>query len=106
MDSERIVNNYARTLSFSVVLFGMEPYSGKKAKAMLKQNDKVIKAYEVAIPLEAEKTFGRSDKLVFRLQCYFYFWKKEIITDKPMILSIVTGNKKKHHFYFSGADIK
>jgi hypothetical protein len=105
-DSEKILSDYAGTLSFSVVLFGAEPHFGQKAKVMLKQDKKVIKAYEIAIPLEAEKTSGHSDKSAYRLQCYFYFWEKEIVRDKPMILSIVTDDKKEHHFYFAAANIK
>lgn len=104
-DGETILHNYAGTLSFSVVLFGNEVNFGQKAKILLKQNEKFIKAYEVIIPLKAEK-IGSSNKSNFRLQCYFYFWEKNIICDKPIILSIVTSDKKEHQFYFSATHIK
>ncbi|WP_378956734.1 hypothetical protein [Pelosinus sp. sgz500959] len=105
-DSKRIFENYGNVLSFSVVLFGDNPYFGQKAKVVLKQNKKVIQNYEVVIPQEAEETFKRSDKAVFRLQCYFYFLEKKIACDKPMILSIVTDQKKVHNFYFATANVK
>jgi len=105
-DSEKILNDYAGTLSFSVVLFGTEPHFGQNAKVMLEQDKKIIKAYEVVIPLEAEKISWNSNKSAYRLQCYFYFWEKKVARDKPMILSIVTGDKKEHHFYFAAANIK
>ena len=54
-DSERILNNYDGTLSFSVVLFGNELHFGQKAKVVLKQNKEIIEAYQVAIPQKAEK---------------------------------------------------
>lgn len=106
VDSERILNGYAGTLSFSVVLYGSEPQFGRKAKVILKQGKKHIEAYEVAIPRKAEKTTGYSDKSAYRLQCYFYFWDKKVVQDKPLTLSIVTGDKKEHHFYFATANIK
>lgn len=105
-DSERILNNYAGTLSFSVVLYGSEVHFGRKTKVIIKQNEKVIKAYQVAIPLEAEKAVSDSNQPLFRLQCYFYFWEKNIAWDKPMTLSIITGDRKQHRFYFNTAKIK
>lgn len=105
-DSERILNNYDGTLSFSVVLFGNELHFGQKAKVVLKQNKEIIEAYQVAIPQKAEKKIKNFDRPSFGLQCYFYFLEKKVASDKPMILSIVTTDKKEHNFYFATANIK
>lgn len=105
-DSKRILDNYVGTISFSVVLLGKNENFGQNANVVLKQNKKVIKTYEAVIPPKGEKTIWRSGKTLFRLQCYFYFLEKNIACDKPMILSIVTNDKKQHNFYFSAADIK
>jgi len=106
LDGKRIVNDYAGTLSFSVVLFGTESEFGRNATVMLKQGEKVITPYQVAIPLNAEKTTRYSKKSAYKIQCYFYFFDKKVDFDKPMILSIVTGDKKEHHFYFVTTNVK
>ena len=106
LDGNTILNDYAGTLSFSVVIFGTEEKFGRNATVMLKQGKKIIKPYQAAIPLNAEKAPRYLEKSAFRLQCYFYFWDKKVDFDKPMILSIVTGDKKEHHFYFVAANVK
>lgn len=106
MDSGKILNDYAGTLSFSAVLVGTEPHFGRKAKVTLRQGKEVIQAYAVTIPAEGEKTTWHAGQGNFRLQCYFYFWDKKILLDQPIILSIVTDDKKEHHFYFAAAKIK
>ncbi len=105
-DSEKILKDYAGTLTFSVVLFGAEAHFGQNTKVTLEQNNQIIKAYEVIIPKEAKKTVGQSNKLNYLLQCYFYFKEKEIERHKPMVLSIITGDKKTHRFYFSSKNVK
>lgn len=105
-DSERVVQNYLGTVSFSVVLFGNQPHFGEKAKVILRQDKKKIKAYEVVIPKEAEKKIGSGKQKSFKLQCYFYFGEKQIDPNKPMILSIITGDKQQHQFYFHTKEVK
>jgi len=105
-DSEKIVTNYNGVLTFSVMLYGAQPQFAQNAIVELKQGDTVIKAQQVTIPTTTEKNIKKSDNASFRLQCYFYFSTKDIVYDKPIILSIVTKDQKKHSFYFNLAHLK
>jgi hypothetical protein len=105
-DSEKILTNYNGFLTFSVMLYGTEPKFAQGAVVELKQGNNTIKAQQVTIPAVAEKVLKSSDKPTFRLQCYFYFSSKDIVYDKPIILSIVTKDQRTHSFYFDFAHIK
>ncbi|HEY3425644.1 MAG TPA: hypothetical protein VGL27_12670 [Negativicutes bacterium] len=105
-DSERILTDYAGTLSFSVTLFSATPFFAKNAIAVLQQDHKVITAYQATIPPEAEKTTWNPNPPFFTTQCYFYFLEKDIIPNKALVLSIVTSNKQEHRFYFDISRIK
>lgn len=105
-DSEKILTNYNGFLTFSVSLYGTQLKFAKNAVVELKQGNTTIKAQQVTIPAAAEKVLKGTDKPIFRSQCYFYFSTKEIAYDKPIVLSIVTNDQKKHNFYFDFAHIK
>ncbi|MBC8015430.1 MAG: hypothetical protein H7X79_06765 [Sporomusaceae bacterium] len=106
LDSERILTDYTELLSFSVVLFGEKQDFAQKANIILKQGDKVIKAYQINIPSSAEKISTDGGQPLFAAQCYCYFSEKKIELNSPITLSIVTGDKRKHLFYFDIAKIK
>lgn len=105
-DSERILTDYTELLSFSMVLFGDKEDFMKNAHVVLKQGKKMIKAYQVNIPLSTENIAKDGGQPVFKGQCYFYFLEKEIQLDKPIILAITTRDKKQHSFYFDMPKIK
>ena len=124
VDSERILADYTNLLSFSTVLFGTEENFAQNANVILKQDKKMIKAYQVNMPIHAEKiskdktpTVDQAsavdkmpvlDKvpLVYKGQCYFYFIEKEIDVNSPITLVITTSDKLEHVFYFDMAKIK
>jgi hypothetical protein len=105
-DSEEILTNYNGFLTFSVTLYGTKEKFGQHADVRLIQGNTSIKANQVVIPPLAEKMVRHSDKSTFRLQCYFYFLDKGIVRDKPIILSMVTNDKRKHNFYFDLTKLK
>lgn len=105
-DSEEILTNYNGYLTFSVTLYGTQEKFGQNTSVSLKQGNTLIKAYQVNVPVLAEKIVKHSNKPIFRLQCYFYFLEKDIVFDKSAILSIVTNDKKKHNFYFDLMQLK
>lgn len=104
-DSERIITDYSGTLSFSVTLFGKNPAFIKGATAVLKQNKKTIKAYQVTAPQEAEKCTWLASKL-YMAQSYFYFSEEDIDLTKPVILSVTANDKQERKFYFDLAKVK
>ncbi|MBP2658133.1 MAG: hypothetical protein H6Q69_1165 [Firmicutes bacterium] len=105
-DSEDILTNYNGYLTFSVTLYGSQEKFGQNAVVTLKQGDASIKAYQVVIPPIAERMAKSTEKPTYRLQCYVYFLEKNIVYDKPVILSISTKDKRKHNFYFDFAQVK
>jgi len=105
-DSEDILTNYNGYLTFSVTLYGSQEKFGQNAIVTLKQGDASIKAYQVVIPPLAEKMAKSTEKPTYRLQCYVYFLEKNIVYDKPVILSISTKDKQKHNFYFDFAQVR
>lgn len=105
-DSEKILTNYNGFLTFSVMLYGAQPNFAQGAIVELRQGNTVTKAQQVTIPPTTEKVVMNSDKPGFRSQCYFYFSTKDIVYDKPIILSIVTKDQRTHHFYFDFIHIK
>lgn len=104
-DSERIITDYSGTLSFSVMLFGKDDGFIKGATAVLKQDKKTIKAYQVTAPQKAEKCTWLPNKL-YTAQSYFYFSEEDIDLNKPVILSVTMNDKKERRFYFDLAKIK
>ena len=106
LDSEGILADYSGLLSFSTVLYGDKQNFMKSAKVVLKQNKKVLKAYQVIVPPNGEKISRDGGQPQFIAQCYFYFLEKEIISNTPIILSITTNDKKEHSFYFDMEKIK
>lgn len=105
-DSEEILTNYNGYLTFSVTLYGEQANFGEKAIITLRQGDTLIKAYQAAIPAKAENLAKNNEKPAFRLQCYVYFLEKEITYDKPVIVSIITNDKRTHNFYFDFSKLK
>ena len=105
-DSERILTNYMGLLSFSVVLFGEKQDFAQNPEIVLRQGNKVIKAYQIYVPTNAEKIFNNEGQPSFAVQCYFYFAEKKIKLNSPITLSIVTEDKRKRLFYFDIAKIK
>jgi len=106
LDSERVVADYKELLSFSIVLFGEKQDFTQNARVDLKQNKKVIKAYQVYIPANAEKIVKDEGHPLFKAQCYLYFWEKDIELDAPVTIVITTSDKKIHSFYFDLLKIK
>ncbi|WP_378952105.1 hypothetical protein [Pelosinus sp. sgz500959] len=106
LDSERILADYTNLLSFSVALFGEKQDFAQNANVILKQNNKIIKAYQVNIPVDAEKISKDEIPSVYKGQCYFYFVEKDIDLDSPISLVISTSDKKEHIFYFDMAKIR
>jgi len=100
LDSERILADYTYLLSFSMVLFGDKEDFMKDAQVILKQGKKVIKAYQVNMPIATEDISKDGGQPLFKGQCYFYFLEKDIQLDAPVILAITTRDKKQHSFYF------
>ncbi|MDF2636181.1 MAG: hypothetical protein K0R78_3055 [Pelosinus sp.] len=105
-DSEKILTNYNGYLTFSVTLYGTQEKFGQRAGVALKQGKTLIKAYQTVIPPLAEKMVSHSDRTTYRLQCYFYFLEKDIVLDQPIILSLITNDKKKRNFYFDLTQFK
>lgn len=98
-DSEKVLSDYAGTLSLSVFLLGEDPEFNKNCSVIFKQGEKVIKPYQVIIPSKTETNHVVGTK-GYSMQCYFYFYEKEIDVAKPVYLIITTGDKKEHRFYF------
>ena len=106
LDSERVLADYTESLSFSTILFGNKEDFVQKAQVVLKQDKKIIKAYQINIPASAENISKDPGQPLFKGQCYFYFLEKDIKLDAPIILSITTSDKKQHSFYFDMLKIK
>ena len=106
LDGERVVADYTELLSFSTVLLGGQQDFAQNASVTIKQDDKVIKAYQIVIPLSAEKVSQDTGQTLFKAQCYFYFLEKDIELNAPVKLLISTGDQKGHSFYFDLAKIK
>ncbi len=105
-DSEDILTNYNGYLTFSVTLYGSQEEFDQNAVVTLNQGDASVKAYQVVIPPIAEKMAKGTEKPTYRLQCYVYFLEKNIVYDKPVILSISTKDKQKRNFYFDFAQVR
>jgi hypothetical protein len=106
LDSEEVLENYSGLLSFSTVLFGEKEDFAKDASVIVKQDNNVIKAYQMIIPAEGEKVHLDKGQTIFNAQCYFYFFEKDIVPDLPIILSVRTTDQKEHNFYFDLEKIK
>lgn len=106
LDSERIVADYTDILSFSIVLFGDKQDFAQNARVILKQDNKVIKAYQVNIPPNAEKIVKDEGQPLYKAQCYVYFLERDIELGVPVSLALTTSDKKRHSFYFDLAKIK
>lgn len=106
LDSERILTDYTDLLSFSIVLWGEKQDFAQNASIILKQDKKVIKAYQINVPVNAVKISKDEGQPLFRAQCYVYFLEKNIQLDAPVTLSITTRDKKSHSFYFDMKKIK
>lgn len=106
LDSERILADYTNLLSFSVALFGNQQDFAQNAQVVLKQAKKTIKAYQVNIPLQAEKISKEEGSSLYKGQCYFYFMETDLDLDSPITLVITTSDRKEHAFYFDMAKIK
>ena len=98
-DSERILSDYAGTLSLSVFLIGEDKNFNQNCTVIIKQDKKTVKPYQVIIPIELQAVPGTPPGL-FGIQCYFYFFEKELQMTKPIHLIVITGDKKEHNFYF------
>lgn len=106
LDSERVLADYTELLSFSIVLFGNKEEFAQNAQVVLKQGKKVIKAYQINVPLHGESISQDGGQPVYKGQCYFYFLEKDIKLDSPVVLAITTSDKKQHSFYFDMSKIK
>jgi len=106
VDSQRVVADYAELLSLSIILFGDKQDFAQNASVVLKQDEKNIKAYQVNLPLNAERFVKDTEQTLFKAQCYVYFLEKDIELNAPVRLSITTSDKKGHSFYFDLAKIK
>ena len=104
-DSENIITNYLGTLSFSVKLYGNTDNFSNNTIALLKQNGNLIKAWSIAVPDKAEAAYNH-EKYKYMVQGYFYFNEKELTAKEPVTLVILTGDKKRHSFYFDIDKIK
>jgi len=106
LDGEKVMTDYADSLTFSVVLFGDKPDFAQNMSAVLKQDKKAIRAYQMNVPQNAEMISKDSKQPLYKAQCYFYFFEKDIISDIPVTLSLTTSDRKHHHFYFDMEKIK
>ena len=106
LDGEKIVADYKGLLSFSIILFGEQQEFAQNASLVLNQNKKTIKAYQTIVPSNAEKLSQDTGQSLFKAQCYGYFLDKDIELTAPVKLSLTTGDKKGHYFYFDLVKIK
>jgi hypothetical protein len=106
LDSQRILTDYADSLTFSLVLFGNKENFAQNARVTLKQDQREIAAYQINMPAAAENVSKDGGQPLFKGQCYFYFQEKDMNLDAPVILSITTSDKKEHSFYFDMSKIK
>ena len=106
LDSERILADYTDLLSFSVALFGDKQDFTQNASVILKQDKKIIKAYQANIPTHGEQISKEEGRPVYKGQCYLYFIEKDIDLTSPIRLVVTTQDKKEHTFYFDMEKIK
>ncbi len=99
LDSRAVLNNYAGTLVFSAVLFGNTPDFTDGLMVVLRQNKKIIKAYQVIY--SKEQLIKQSGKnRLYTKNCYFYFKERDIALARPVTLTIY-GKHKPRNFYFN-----
>lgn len=104
-DAEKLITDYLDIMSFSVKLFGSAKEFSQNTTGVIKQGNKVIKAWSNAVPDMAEPCAWIKD-VNFIAQCYFYFNEKDLDVRKPITLVITSGDKKVHRFYFELDKIK
>ena len=106
LDSQKVVADYTDLLSFSIILFGEQQDFMQNARLILKQDTKVIKAYQVNLPQNSEGIANDEGQPLFKAQCYLYFLEKDIELDEPVTLFIITSDNKEHYFYFDLVKIR
>lgn len=100
-DGEKVLTDYSGYLVFAATVFGSEPTFAEKGAAVLKQGGKIVKARLYSVPFAAEKTAWSTEKSpVFAVQCYVYFFAKDINLDKPVTLQITVNDKRRYRYYF------
>lgn len=99
LDSKQVLSSYAGTLVFSAVLFGNTVDFTDGLMVVLRQNKKIIKAYQIIYPKATKiKQFGKD--ILYTKSCYFYFKERDVALEKPVTLTIY-GKNKPRNFYFN-----
>lgn len=102
-DSKELLKNYAKTLTFQVILYGTEATFANGIDATITQGDTVKKAYQKIVP---DKASALSDKKQYSAKCYFYFDEKDLDLTAPIMLNVAKKDEFKKKFYFSLAKIQ
>lgn len=97
-DSKNLLKDYAKTLTFQVVLYGTTSTFANGVDAEITQGSTVKKAYQKIVP---DKASALSDKKQYSVKCYFYFDEKDIDLTAPITLNVVKKGEFKKKFYFS-----
>ncbi len=103
-DSSKTLENYSGYVIFSATLYGGNDALMQNAAVTVKQDKRTVKAAQSTV--EVSKTNWPDNKPQYMAQCYFYFQEKDIQTDKPALLHILTADKQEHTFYFNMDRIK
>ncbi len=95
-DSKVLLNDYEKTMTFQVILYGDKADFAQGLTATVVQGQKVKEAYQMIVPDKAEALNGGQ----YCVQCYFYFDEEDMSLTAPITLNVTTkdGTQKKFNF--------
>ncbi|MBP2635660.1 MAG: hypothetical protein H6Q72_1567 [Firmicutes bacterium] len=105
VSSERILEDYAGCLVFSIVINGNNEEFSQNVQVVIKQDKKILKPYHAVVNLPG-KIPGTEKEPRFTTYFYSYFYERDVVMSKPITLTVITKDKQERRFYFELAKFK
>lgn len=102
-ESKELLKDYAKTLTFQVILYGSDASFAQDVSATITQGNTVKQAYQKIVP---DKADALSDKQQYSVKCYFYFDEKDLDLKAPITLNVTKKDVFEKKFYFSLSQIQ
>lgn len=100
-ESKALLNDYEKTMTFQVILYGDEADFAQGLTATVTQGKKVKQAYQMIVPDTADTLTGEQ----YCAQCYFYFDEEDMALTAPITLNVTTKDGTRKNFNFALAQI-
>lgn len=105
VSSEKLLEDYAGCLVFSIVINGNNENFSENAKVVIRQDKKIVKPYHVVVNPPG-KIPGTEKEPKFTAYFYCYFHERDVVIGKPITLTVTTKDKQERRFYFELSNFK